>query len=337
LIGDFVFAIVSLSGALASSSLWVRAAALAAYAVLVVVLIVAFGYFFGWVERKMIARMQARHGPTKAGKYGLLQGFADMIKLLSKEHAAPRSAGKVLFLLAIPIMLATTIFLVMLIPFSPTLLASDLGLGALALFVLLSFVPLMVFVSGMSSGNKFSAIGAQRSVVMLLSYEMPLVIVVATVALLANSYSFVGIIAAQAQTAWFVVLMPIGFSVFFVAMLAELERPPFDLKEADSELVAGWLTDVSAPYFSLAVFLDYARMFLGSLVMAILFFGGWSGPLLPPVAWLLIKAFLICLFIVMVRATTTRMRTDRLLRLGWTVLLPLAILNLIITSVIFLG
>ncbi len=335
-IGDIVPAITSLSGALASQSLGVRAAALVAYAVLVAILIIAFDYLFGWTERKVIAKMQARHGPTYVGKYGLLQNLADIVKLLSKEHAVPQRAGKFLFLVTLPVMLAIAIFLIMLLPFSPTLLASDLGLGALALFVVLSFVPLIVFVNGVSSGNKFAAIGAQRSVVMLLSYEIPLIIVVATAALLANSYSFVGIIGAQAKT-WFVLLMPIGFVVFFVAMLAELERPPFDMREADSELIAGWLTDVSAPYYSLALFLDYTRMFLGSLVMAILFFGGWSGPVLPPVAWLLIKAFAISLFIIVIRATTARMRIDRLLRLGWTVLLPLAILNLIITSVLFIG
>jgi|SRR5271157_349814 len=335
-IGDLVSAIVPLSAALASPSLGVRAAAIAVYAALVVLLIVAFDYLFGWTERKVIAKIQARHGPTYVGKYGLLQNFADITKLLSKEHAAPKSAGKVLFLVTIPVMLATAIFLVMLLPFSPTLLASDLSLGALALFVILSFAPLMVFVGGVSSGNKFAAIGAQRSVAMLLSYEVPLILVIATVALLANTYDFVGIIGAQAGT-WFVFLMPVGFAVFFVAMLAEMERPPFDMREADSELIAGWLTDVSAPYFSLALFLDYTRMFLGSLVMAILFFGGWSGPVLPPAAWLLVKAFAISLFVIMVRATTARMRLDRLLRLGWTVLLPLAILNLIITCVIFLG
>lgn len=336
-IGDFVSSVVAvLSGALASPDLTVRAAAVAAYAVLVVLLIVAFDYVFGWAERKVIARIQSRHGPTKVGKYGLLQNFADMTKLLSKEHSTPRSAGRFMFLLAIPAMLAVTIFLVMLVPLSPALVASDLGLGALALFVVMSFMPLLIFVSGVSSGNKFSAIGAQRSVIMLLSYEIPLMIVIATVALLAGSYDFVGIIGAQTQT-WFVFLMPVGFGVFFVTMLAEMDRPPFDMREADSELIAGWLTDVSAPYYSLALFIDYTRMFLGSLVMAVLFFGGWAGPVLPGFVWLLIKAFVICLFIIIVRATTARMRIDRLLRLGWTVLLPLAILNLIITSVIFLG
>jgi NADH-quinone oxidoreductase subunit H len=329
--------IMSLSGALASSDITVMAEALAAYAVLVVLLIAAFCYVFGWAERKVAAKIQARHGPTNVGKYGLLQNLADAVKLLSKEHVVPRRAEKVLFLVALPLMLAITIFFILLIPFSPTLIASDIGLGALALFVVLSFAPLIAFVGGTSSGNKFAAIGAQRSAVALLGYEMPLIIVVAAVALLANSYNFVGIMGAQEASTWFVFLMPVGFVVFFVALLAVLGRPPFDLRDADSELVAGWLTDLSAPYLSLAILLDYTGVFLGSLVMAIFFFGGWSGPVLPPTAWLLIKSFVIALSLVVVRAAAHRMRTDRLLRLGWTVLLPLAILNLIITAVIFIG
>lgn len=328
--------IVSLSDALSSANFGVAAAALAAYAVLVVILVAAFCYIFEWTERKVSAKMQARRGPTFVGKYGLLQNLADSVKLLSKEHSVPRRAGKALFLVTLPLMLAAAIFLIMLIPFSPTLVASDMGLGALAVFVVLSLAPLAVFVVGASSGNKFAGMGAERSVVAMLGYEVPLMIVVASVAMLADSYGFAGIIGAQAN-AWFVLLMPIGFVVFFVAMLAALERPPFDVRDAESELGGGWLAEFSAPYLSLAKFLGYAEVFLGSLVMAILFFGGWSGPVLPPAAWLLLKGFLIALVFVVVRAAAPRMRTDRLLRLGWTVLLPLAILNLIITSVIFIG
>lgn len=332
--------ITALSGALASGDTSTVVAAIAAYAALVVVLIAVFCYAFGWAERRMLAKMQARTGPSRVGGYGLLQNLADLTKLLSKEHAAPDRARKVLFLVALPLALSVTIFLVMLIPLSPAPAALDLGFGALALFVVLSFVPLVAFVGGAASGNKFAETGAQRSVVALLGYEIPLMLVVASVAMMAGSYDFAAIIAAQATGIWYVFLMPIGFIVFFVAMMAAAGRPPFDVRDAGSELAGGLLADASAPYSSLAALADYATVFLGSLVMAIFFFGGWSGPAslpLPPEVWLLAKGFVIALSFVIVRAAMPRMRIDRLLRLGWTILLPLAMLNLIITAVIIIG
>ncbi|MDE1874079.1 MAG: NADH-quinone oxidoreductase subunit H [Candidatus Micrarchaeota archaeon] len=324
------------SGYLHLSGTLATAADTIAYAVAISILIVAFDYVFGWLERKTIAKIQKRHGPTYAGKYGILQNMADFVKLLSKEHVAPKRADGLLFLSTIPIMLALTIFLVFLLPLAPTLLETNLGFGLLVVFVLLSFMPLIIFANGFGSGNKFAAISAQRSVVMLLSYEIPLIFVIASVGALAGSYNLASVVNAQSQW-WFALLMPIGFVVFFVAMLAELERPPFDIREADNELIAGWLTDVSAPYYVLALFLDYSRMFLGSLLIAILFFGGWSGPLLPPVVWLLIKVFVISFFIMVIRATMVRMRIDRLLRFGWTWLLPLSLINLILTYLVFIG
>ena len=305
------------------------------FAIAISILILAFDYLFSWLERKTIAKIQGRHGPTYVGKYGLLQNLADFVKLLAKEHTVPRKADKLLFLLTIPMMLAISIFLIFLLPFSPTLTESNMGLGMLAIFVVISFMPLIIFVNGFSSGNKFAAISAQRSVVMLLSYEIPVVVVLATVGMLANGFNISAIINAQSSW-WFVFLMPIGFIVFFIAMLAEMERPPFDMREADSELIAGWLTDVSAPYYTLALFLDYTRMFLGSLLIAILFFGGWNGPVLPPVFWLIFKGFVISFFIIIVRATTVRMRIDGLLRFGWLTLMPLSMLNLIVTYLVFL-
>ncbi len=328
-IASFVSSYLNLTGTLAT------AVDALVYAIAISILIVAFDYVFGWVERKTIAKIQGRHGPTFAGKYGILQNLADFVKLLSKEHVLPKRADRLMFLSTIPIMLALTIFLILLLPFSPTLLESNVGLGLLVIFVLLSFMPLIIFANGFGSGNKFATISAQRSVVMLLSYEVPLIFVIATVGLLAGGYNLVNLINAQSQW-WFVILMPIGFFVFFVAMLAELERPPFDIREADNELIAGWLTDVSAPYYTLALFLDYSRMFLGSLLIAILFFGGWSGPILPPFVWLLLKVFIISFFIMIVRASMVRMRIDRLLRFGWLWLLPLSLINLILTYLVFI-
>jgi len=297
------------------------------------ILIVFFDYTFGWLERKSIAKAQFRHGPTYVGKFGILQNLADIVKLLAKENIIPKNADKLVFSTVPPLILALFIFLIYLLPFSSSL-GVDISIGLLAIFVLLSFAPLLIFLTGAASGNKFSLISAQRSVIMSLAYEVPLILSVAAVALYAGSFNIANIVNSQARIP-FIVLMPIGFVVFFIAMLAELERPPFDLREADSELIAGWLVDVGAPYYAVALFVDYTRMFLGSLLISLIFLGGWLGPYLPGLIWLLIKAFVVAVVIVIIRATTVRMRLDRLMRFGWFWLLPLAVLNIILTFVLF--
>ncbi len=321
----------ALQAAITSANILLSLAGIIVYAILVSILIFVFAYLFGWFERKLIAKAQYRHGPTYVGKYGLLQNMADLVKLMAKEVIVPANANRFLISIAPQLLVALNIFIIFLLPLSPSLQASNLGLGLLVVFVVLGFTPILIFLIGFSSGNKFADISAQRSVLMLISYEMPMIMVIAAVALLTGSYSISALIAAQSR--WdFAFLMPIGFLIFLVAMLAELERPPFDLREADSELIAGWLTDMSAPYYALSLLLDYSRMFLGSLLIAIIFFGGWLGPsILPPTAWLLIKAFAIAFFITLVRITTVRMRIDKILRLGWVWLMPLALINLIIT------
>ena len=297
------------------------------------ILIVFFDYIFGWLERKSIAKAQLRHGPTYVGKFGILQNLADIVKLLAKENIIPKNADKLVFSTAPLLLLALFIFLIYLLPFSNSL-GIAISVGLLAIFVLLSFAPLLIFLTGAASGNKFSLISAQRSVIMSLAYEVPLILSVAAVALYAGSFNIANIVNSQAKIP-FIALMPIGFIVFFIAMLAELERPPFDLREADSELIAGWLVDVGAPYYAVALFVDYTRMFLGSLLISLLFLGGWLGPYLPSLIWLLIKAFVVAVVVVIIRATTVRMRLDRLMRFGWFWLLPLAVLNIILTFMLF--
>ncbi len=307
------------------------------YIIVISIAFSIFGYMVGWLERKLIARAQYRHGPTYVGMWGLLQNMADLIKLLSKEDVIPENADRMLFAASLPLLLALSIFIVLLLPYSPGLQAANLGFGLLIVFTIISFMPLLLFTAAFSSGNKFADISAQRSVLILLSYELPILLVVVSVAALSGSYNLAGIVASQSSSHYFALLLPIGLVVFFIAMLAEFERPPFDLREADSELIAGWLTDVSAPYYALALFLDYARMFLGSIIISILFFGGWLGPsILPPFAWIIIKALIISVFIIIVRATTFRMRIDRVLRFGWVWLIPLSLLNLIITYIVII-
>jgi NADH-quinone oxidoreductase subunit H len=305
------------------------------FAISLIIIAGIFAYLFGWVERKFMARMQSRHGPTYVGKFGILQNLADLLKLISKENIIPSNSDRPLFGLSIPLMVSAFIIMLFFIPLTSSYVGINTGIGLIVVFMVLSFIPLLVFLAGWTSGNKFASIGAERSVVMLISYEIPFILVIAAVAMLANSYSLTGIVSAQSHY-WFAILMPIGLLVFFIIMLAEMERPPFDLREADSELIAGWLTDVSAPYYALVLFLDYVRLFVGSLLIATLFFGGYMGPsFLPPLAWTLIKVVLISLFIVVIRSTTVRMRIDRVLRLGWAYLTPLAVVNLLLTFVLF--
>lgn len=320
-----------------SSNILYNLVALVIYAIIIFLILAVFGYMFGWVERKLIAKAQYRHGPTYVGKYGILQNFADLVKLFSKASLDLDNADSILYSTALPILISLTIFTVMLLPIFPSIQATNIGFGLLLVFIIIAFMPIAIFLSGYASGNKFADISAQRSILMLLSYEIPLMLVIAAIGLISKGYNLQNIIAMQSN-AYYIVLMPIGFAVFFIAMLAEIERPPFDLMEADSELIAGWITDMSPAYYALVLFLDYSKVFMSSLLISILFLGGWLGPApIPGVVWLLIKAIIIAVIAVIIRATTFRMRIDRILRMGWLILIPLSLINLIITYIVFVG
>ncbi len=326
-----------LSGFVGAPLLW-PLAFLISFLIFIIILSIifsVFAYVFGWVERKIIGRAHSRRGPTYVGPFGFLQNLADLVKLMSKESILPDRADKPLYLAILPAVVALFVLILVFLPFTNAFVGIGTTISLLAVFVLLSFSPILLFLAGWTSGNKFGSISAQRSVVILISYEIPMFLVVAAVAMLSNSLSFTSIVNAQ-NPIWYALLMPIGLVVFFVVLLAELERPPFDLREADSELIAGWLTDASPAYYALALLLDYVRMFVGTLIVVILFFGGWLGPsIIPAFAWLMLKVVILTLFIIIIRATSVRMRIDRVLRLGWEYLTPLAMLNLLITFIIF--
>lgn len=326
-----------LSGYVSPPVLWPLAFLIAflVFIILLSLIFSIFAYVFGWVERKIIGRAQSRHGPTYVGPFGFLQNLADLVKLISKESIVPDRADKPLYQMILPAVVALFVLMLAFIPFTNAFVGIDTSIGLLAVFVLISFSPLLMFLAGWTSGNKFASISAQRSVMIMVSYEVPMFLVIVAIAMISHSFSLSSVVGAQ-STYWFALLMPIGLAIFFIVMLAELERPPFDLREADNELVAGWLTDVSAPYYALALFLDYIRMFVGTLLIAILFFGGWLGPsIIPAFGWLMIKVVLIALFIIIIRATSVRMRIGNVLRLGWIYLTPLAMINLLLTFIIF--
>ncbi|MGC8585935.1 MAG: complex I subunit 1/NuoH family protein [Candidatus Micrarchaeia archaeon] len=310
--------------------------ALVIFAIVLAIFISVFAYVFGWLERKIIARAQARHGPTYVGPFGILQNLADVIKLFSKENIMPATADRPLMATALPIMLAVFVLILAFIPFSSGFVGIGTSLGLLAVFILLSFSPLLLFLAAWASGNKFSSISAQRAATVVVSYEVPMLISVLAVVMMAGSFNLSTIVQSQSHY-WYALLMPIGFVVFFIVLLADLERTPFDMTEADSELIAGWLNDYGANYYGLALFLDYTRMFVGTLLVSLLFFGGWLGfSSMPQILNLMIKVVLITIFIMFIRASLVRMKINHILRLGWLYLMPLSIINLLITFIVFI-
>ncbi len=298
------------------------------------ILFSAASYIYGWIERKFIGRAQSRHGPTYLGPFGFLQNFADLLKLATKEWFIPDNADRLIFPFMLPIAIAIFVLVLVFLPFSPGFIGINTPLGLFAVFVLLSFSPLLFFLAGWSSGNKFSSISAQRSVVLMASYEVPLFIIVVSVAMLAGGYGIVSIVSAQSAR-WFAISMPLAFVLFLVVMVAELERQPFDLREADSELIAGWLTDVNAPFYALFLLLDYMRLFVGSLIITLLFLGGWYPVIFAPFVTLVIKVTLVSFLIMLARVTFVRMRIDQAIRLGWMYITPLALLSMLVTFIIF--
>ena len=310
--------------------------ALIIFCIALAITLTLYVYLFGWGERKIMGRIHSRHGPTYVGRFGILQNFADVIKLLSKEHIIPDNADKPMFFLILPITYAVFFVIFAFLPFNSSTFGLGASLSLIAVFALLSLTPLLMFLIGWTSGNKFGSISAQRTVMVMLGYEIPLLLVVASVAMLSGSYSLVSIVGSQSSI-WYGILMPIGLFVFFVVMLAEVERPPFDMSEADNELIAGWLTDVSAPYYGMALFLDYTRMFFGTMLIALLFLGGWSGPaFLPQAFWLMLKVVILTIFIILLRVSMVRMKIGRVLRSGWVYLMPLAVINMLLTFIVFI-
>lgn len=303
-------------------------------ALLIVVFVLANAFLI-WVERKIAGRFQRRLGPMRVGRpHGWAQTFADLIKLLSKEDVVPGTAEKWLFLLAPIVAFLPALLVYMVIPFGPTWVVNDLNIGVIFISAVTSFSVLSFFMSGWGSNNKYSVMGAFRAAAQLMSYEVPLVLSMIAVVMLAGSLSLNDIV--KAQNIPFVVLQPLGFLTFFIAAVAELNRTPFDLAEAESELVAGYNTEYSGMRWAFFFLSEYANTVSASAIMATLFFGGWRGFLLPlpPVVWFLIKTYIFVFIIMWVRWTLPRVRIDQLLNLGWKLLLPVALLNIAWTGLL---
>jgi len=302
--------------------------------VLLIPLSIAAGLI--WVERRLLSVWQDRLGPNRVGPFGLFQVIADTIKLFFKEDWVPSFSDKPVFILSPGILMITILLTFSVIPFGPGFLVFDSNIGILFFLGNSSLGVYSIVLGGWASNNKYSLIGAMRASAQMLTYEVFMGLSLMGVVMMADSFSFNSIVLAQ-KNGWFILPQFVGFIVFFIAGLAETHRLPFDIPEAEGELVAGYHSEYSGMKFGMFFVGEYLGITLISAIMATLFFGGWLGPsFLPPVFWFLFKTMvLICVFILL-RASLPRPRYDQLMEFGWKVLLPLSLLNLLITGAVLI-
>jgi len=311
-------------------------------AFLIINLLLGLFAYMTWVERKVLARMQLRYGPNRVGPKGLLQPIADLIKLIRKESFFPASAVDVLYITAPVLSSFTALAAFSVIPWGPgwhiwkwnvSGEVANLPISLVVIFALGSLGIYGFIVGGWASDSKFALIGSMRTCAQMVSYEVSLTFAVLGVVLMGQSLSLVDIVQKQASTFWFFGPQFVGLMVFFVAGVAETNRPPFDLPEADTELVAGYHTEYSGMRFGLFQMGEYVNMITLSALAVTLFFGGWYGPWSPlgPL-WFVLKLLAIIFLFLWLRATLPRLRYDQLMRVGWKVLLPLATINAVVTA-----
>jgi len=283
-----------------------------------------------WGERRLVARIQVRPGPNRVGPFGLLQPIADAIKILVKEDVVPRKADKLLHFLGPAAFVVPAVLAWAVVPFANEAILTDLNIGILYILAVSSLSLVGIFMAGWGSNNKYSLLAAMRTIAQVVSYEIPMVLSILGVVAIAGSLSMVDIV--RAQNIPFIILQPIGFVVYLVAAVAELNRSPFDTMEAESELIAGYHTEYSGMKFALFYVAEYINLLVVSSIVVTLFLGGWRGPLLPPYIWFVIKMFLLFFLFVWLRGTLPRFRIDQLMVLAWKFLLPLALLNIFLTG-----
>lgn len=302
--------------------------------VLLIPLTIAAGLI--WVERRLLSVWQDRLGPNRVGPFGLFQVIADTVKLFFKEDWVPSFSDRPVFVMAPGILMITILLTFSVIPFGPDFLVFDSNIGILFFLGNSSLGVYSIVLGGWASNNKYSLIGAMRASAQMLTYEVFMGLSLMGVVMMADSFSFKSIVEAQ-KDGWFIFPQFVGFIVFFIAGLAETHRLPFDIPEAEGELIAGYHSEYSGMKFGMFFVGEYLGVTLISAIIATLFFGGWLGPaFLPPVFWFLFKTMvLICVFILL-RASLPRPRYDQLMEFGWKILLPLALLNLLITGAVLI-
>jgi NADH-quinone oxidoreductase subunit H len=301
-----------------------------------------------WVERKMMARVQMRPGPTRVGPFGLFQPLADLIKFVFKEEVVPTNANTFLYIAAPVVSLIPAFLSFAVVPFGPSLQVTDLNVGLLFVFAATSLGVYGIVLGGWASNSKYPLMGAMRSSAQMISYELSLTLSVVGVLMIANTLSLRDIVLAQQSTwlgfipRWNIFVQPVAFVVFVISGIAETNRLPFDLAESEQELVAGWHTEYSSMKFLMFMMAEYANMIAVASMATVLFLGGWSGPMFGPallqmvlpIVWFVVKVSALIFFYFLLRSTIPRFRYDQLMKFGWKVLLPLALANVLVTSLI---
>ncbi len=331
------------TGLLSGSGLAVDAQKVIASAIMgliVVVVLVAFApvltLFLTWMERKVIARFQNRLGPNRVGPWGVFIIFADMIKMLTKEDIVPANADRVVHTLAPVITMIPITLVLAVIPWGRGMTPVDLNIGVLYVIALSSLGTVGIFMAGFGSNNKFALIGGMRAVAQVISYEVPQVLAIVAIVLMVGSLSLVKIVQAQAGL-WYILAIPVGpiaFIVYLISAVAEVNRTPFDLPEGESEIVAGHHTEYSGMKWGLFYMAEYLNLFIVCAIATTLFLGGWQGPFLPPWIWFFGKTFALIFAAMWIRGTFPRLRMDQLMKFAWQVLVPVALINIVLTSVI---
>jgi NADH-quinone oxidoreductase subunit H len=285
-----------------------------------------------WLERRLIGRFQNRIGPNRWGPFGLLQPIADLVKLLAKEDLIPGNADRLAFRLVPFLMLMPVILMLAVVPFAKDTALANLNVGVLYLMAVGSITALAVLIAGWSSNNRYAMFGATRGVAVLISYEVPVVLCLLGVVLIAGSMSLADVV--DAQTVPFLLVQPLALFVFLAGTSAELNRTPFDVAEAESEIIAGYHIEYSGVKFALIQAAEFGAMLAASAVIVTLFLGGWSGPASTYIGWLwfLLKMGVVAFVFIWVRATYPRVRIDQLMALAWKFLLPLSLINLFATA-----
>jgi NADH-quinone oxidoreductase subunit H len=317
---------------------------------IVIILFILGGFaYLTLFERRVLARIQVRVGPNRAGPWGILQPVADGIKLIFKEELIPRNADRLLFLAAPVITVLPALIILAVLPLGPDVeifgrtislgLASKVNVGVLYIMAVASIAVYGITIAGWASGNKYALLGGLRATAQMISYELALGLAFVGPILMAGSMSLNDIVAAQAGYRWYIWLQPLGFIIFLIGSIAEVNRAPFDMPEAEQELTAGYHTEYSGMKFALFFMAEYGKMIAVSAIGAALFLGGYWGPFVDRVPWLgpiylLLKVVLLLFFMVWIRATWPRFRYDRLMAFGWKVMLPLGLLNVVVTAAI---
>jgi len=291
-----------------------------------------------WLERKVAGRVQDRLGPNRVGPYGLLQPVADTIKMFIKEDIVPTNADGLVHLLAPVVALAPAVLAFAVVPFGRGMAAVDLNIGILWVVSVGSIGTVGLFMAGYGSNNKFALLGGMRAVAQAISYEIPQVLTILPIILLAGSMSLVTIVQKQSEL-WYIFVFPIGligFVTYYISALAEVNRTPFDIPEGESEIVAGHHTEYSGMKWGMFYLAEYFNFFIVCAIASTLFLGGWQGPLLPPWLWFLIKTYALILVGMWIRMTLPRFRVDQLMKFAWQVLVPLALFNIVLTGAVML-